>query len=104
MDQIPCNEPMTDNTQQNIRLNTLIEIQINGTLIAVVDRHQQKVNIFFWKGWIVEIHCQRLNGQWTPFSIKYHVLTPEYEENLIQQLNSNQRIRLTTVTKAFSVN
>lgn len=93
-----------ENTQPDTGLNTLIEIQINGTLIGVIDRDQQKTNVFSWRGWLIEIQCQRIDHEWTPFSTTYHAHTPEYEKTLIEQLTSSQRIRLTTVRKARGLN
>ncbi len=55
-----------NHNQPDFGFNTLIEIQVDGTLIGALERNQQKVTIFFWQGWLIEIQCQLLHHQWTP--------------------------------------
>ncbi len=95
---------MVEHTQQESRLTTLIKIQMDGTSIGALDQGYWKVNIFFWKGWLIEIQCQAIDDHWTPFLVEYHTLTSEYTKTLVQQLTSNQRSRLTTIMKTYGLN
>jgi hypothetical protein len=90
-------------TLATLPLQQVVHLQLDSVFIAGLHMPDNtRINLNWWKGQVMEIHCHEHHQQWVPVAIQYRDITPEYTAYLNQQLTHNQLRRLTEALEAYA--
>ncbi len=83
-----------DQSNGTIHQAHLLDIHFNGVFIGVLKTADQRINLFYWNRFMVEIHCQFIHQQWEPVSVNYLLRTEAYMDSLMSGLTNRQFCKL----------
>ncbi len=94
--------PNPDSQIQTHLILEVVNLQVNSVFISFLDMpNGVRVNLTYWRGEIVEIHCHQQHGHWVPFSIKQGDRTLDEVMHPNQQLTDDQLKRLMQAANAY---